>query len=116
MIYGYQFHQTQECWKCQVLGSVYGSLKKMDKMSINQDLGVRFEYTSVGTPQLNGRVERKFATLYDRVRSMMIDVGIEEELRQKLQGEAANMAADLDNILVINKNNKNAYDFFNEKT
>ena len=84
----------------------------MEEMSTNQDLGVRFEYTSVGTPQQNGRAERKFATLYGRVRSMMIDAGIEEELRQKLWVEAANMAADLDNILVINKNNKNAYDFF----
>ena len=34
---------------------------------------------------------------------MMIDAGIEEELRQKLWAEAANMAADLDNILVTNK-------------
>ena len=45
---------------------------------------------------------------------MMIDAGIEEELRQKLW-EAANMAADLDNILVTNKNNKNAYELFYNK-
>ena len=57
-----------------------GENKKMEEMSINQDLGVRFEYTSVGTPQQNGRVERKFATRYGWVRSMMIDEGIEEEL------------------------------------
>ena len=43
--------------------------KKMEELSINQDLGVRFEYTSVGTPQQNGRVERKIATLYGRVGS-----------------------------------------------
>ena len=47
-------------------------------------LGTKFEYTAVGTPQQNGRIERKFATLYGRVRSMMIDAGIKEELRQRL--------------------------------
>ena len=46
---------------------------------------------------------------------MMIDAGIEEELRQKLWAETANIAADLDNILVINKNNKNAYELFYNK-
>ena len=76
---------------------------------------VRFEYTSVGTPQQNGRVERKFATLYGQIRSMMIDADVEEELRQKLWAEAANMAADFDNILVTNKNNKNAYELFYNK-
>ena len=92
-----------------------GENKKMEEMCIDQDLGVRFEYTAVGTPQQNGRVERKFATLYGRIRSMMIDAGIEEELRQKLWAEAANMAADLDNILVTTKNNKNVYELFYNK-
>ena len=47
---------------------------------------------------------------------MMIDAGIEEELRQKLWTDAANMAADLVNNLVRNKNNKNAYELFYKKT
>ena len=59
-----------------------GENKKMEEMCINQDLGVKFEYTAVGTSQQNGRLERKFATLYGRIRSMMIDTGVEEEMRQ----------------------------------
>ena len=38
-----------------------------------------------------------------------------KKLRQKLWAEAANMATDLDNILVINKNNKNTYELFYNK-
>ena len=43
---------------------------------------------------------------------MMIDAGVEEELRQKLWTEAANMSGDLDVILINNKNNKNHIQFF----
>ena len=93
-----------------------GENKKMEEKCVAENLGVKFEYTAVGTPQQNGRVERKFATLFGRIRSMMIDAGLNEELRHKLWAEAANMSADLDNILVKNKNDKNAYQMFYNMT
>ena len=34
-------------------------------------MGTNFEYTAMGTPQQNGLVEGKFATLYGRIRSIM---------------------------------------------
>ncbi len=37
----------------------------------NEGLGVFFEYTATGTPQQNGRVEQKFATLYNQERAML---------------------------------------------
>ena len=80
-----------------------GYNKKMEEACIEQGMGIKFEYTAVGTPQQNGRVERKFATLYGRICSMVIDAGIKEHLRQKLWAEAANMCVDLDNILVKEK-------------
>ena len=40
-----------------------GENKKINEMCIDQDLVVKFECNAVGTPQQNGRVERKFATL-----------------------------------------------------
>ena len=52
-----------------------GENKKMDDACIEQRMGIKFEYTAVGTHQQNGRVERKFSTLYGRIRSMMIDLG-----------------------------------------
>ena len=93
-----------------------GENKKMEEMCIDQDLEVSFEYTSVGTPQQNGRVEREFTTLYGRIRLMMIDARMEKNLRQKLWTEETNMATDLDNILVTNENNKNAYELFLQQT
>ena len=89
-----------------------GENKKMEEACVEQGLGTKFEYTAVGTPQQNGRVERKFATLYGRVRSMMIEAGIKEKLRQKLWAEAANMSVDLDNILVTKRDEENAYERF----
>jgi transposase InsO family protein len=36
-----------------------------------EGLGITFEFTSRNTPQHNGRIERKFQTLYGRVKSML---------------------------------------------
>ena len=42
------------------------------KKACNQEgLGIDFEYTAPGTPQQNGCVERKFATLFNRVQAML---------------------------------------------
>ena len=38
-----------------------------EKAAKSEGLGLTFEYTAPGTPQQNGKVERKFATLYGRV-------------------------------------------------
>ena len=45
---------------------------------------ITFEYTASGTPQQNGVVERDFATLYNRIRSMMHSAGINKSMRQNL--------------------------------
>jgi hypothetical protein len=39
----------------------------LEKECAKQGLGIQFEYTGPGTPKFNGRVERKFATLYSKV-------------------------------------------------
>jgi hypothetical protein len=48
-----------------------GENKELENRCIQEQLGINFEYTGPGTPQFNGRVERKFATLYGRVRTML---------------------------------------------
>jgi hypothetical protein len=54
-----------------------------------EGLEIQFEYTALGTPQQNGRVERKFATLHGRVQSMMnranLPLTIRKGLKQHLQ-------------------------------
>ena len=59
---------------------------------------VKFEFTSPETPQQNGKVERKFATLWGRARAMMNSAGIDGSRRKKLWAECANHATFLENI------------------
>ena len=59
---------------------------------------VKFEFTSPETPQQNGKVERKFATLWGRVRAMMNSAGVKDVRRKKLWAECANHATFLENI------------------
>ena len=69
---------------------------KTEEECHNQGLGVTFEYTSPNTPQQNGRVERKFTTLYGRVRSMMNAERLIGSLRTGLWAECARTATNLD--------------------
>jgi hypothetical protein len=48
-----------------------GDIGSLERECAKQGLGIQFEYTGPGTPQFNGRVERKFATLYSKVRAML---------------------------------------------
>ena len=58
----------------------------------------------------NGRIKRKFATLYyGRVRSMFIATGLEGSLRKKLWAKAMNTAVDLNNIIVNQHDVKTLY-------
>ena len=84
----------------------------LEKQCINQKMKIKFEYTSPGTPQQNGRIERKFATLYGRVRAMFISAGIEGELRKRLWAEAANTAAMVDNVTLNQGATRSAYEIF----
>ena len=43
---------------------------------------------------------------------LMIEAGINEQLRQKLWAKAANMSVDLDNIMVTRRDEENAYEQF----
>ena len=45
--------------------------KKLETDSRKDGLSLKFEYTAPNTPQQNSRVERKIATLYGRVRSIL---------------------------------------------
>ena len=56
--------------------------------------------TARETPQQNGKVERAFATLYGRIRSMFVNAGFEKVKRETLQAECAATATKHDTILV----------------
>ena len=58
-----------------------GEHRKMKEACVELGLGKKFEYTAVVTLQQNGKIERQFASLYGRVRLIMIDAGLKEDLR-----------------------------------
>ncbi len=87
-----------------------GENQAMEKECVRRKMGIVFEYTSVGTPQQNGRIERKFATLYGWVRAMFVASGITGSLRQKLWAEAMNTAIDMNNIIVNQQDGRAPYE------
>jgi hypothetical protein len=80
----------------------------LEKECKQKKLAVKFEYSGPRTPQRNGKVERKFQTLYGRIQAIMNDSAIDEEFRDSLWAEYASTAIYCDN-LIINKNKKNPY-------
>ena len=48
---------------------------------IEKDLGIIFEYTTPGTPQQNGVVERAFVTMLGKTRAIMISAVFDEKKR-----------------------------------
>jgi Reverse transcriptase (RNA-dependent DNA polymerase)/gag-polypeptide of LTR copia-type len=61
---------------------------------------IEFEFTARDSPQFNGKMERKFATLIGRVRAMMNAAKLTQELRNSLWCEAASTATDVENLLI----------------
>ena len=92
-----------------------GENKAFEEEVIDHGMKICFEYTAVNTPQQNGRVERKFATIYGRVRSMLTAAGIEGRLRHLLWAEAGNTAIHLMNIQTSHQNQKSPYELFAKK-
>ena len=68
--------------------------------------GVTFEFTAVNMPQQNGRAERRYATLYGRVRGMMNIAKLNRTFRCGLLAECARTATILDNLDCDNKSGK----------
>jgi hypothetical protein len=61
---------------------------------------LRFDFSGPRTPQRNGKVERKFQTLYGRIRSMFNDSGIVDEIRDGPWAECASTASFNENRIV----------------
>jgi Reverse transcriptase (RNA-dependent DNA polymerase)/gag-polypeptide of LTR copia-type len=66
----------------------------------DNELNITMEFTAPYTPQQNGSIERKFATLWGKVRSMLNGAKLPWSLRNKLWAQCANLATQLENILV----------------
>ena len=91
-----------------------GENKKTEEYMKEKGIGIQFEYSAPNTPQQNGKVERKFATLYGRIRATLNSLG-DDELRTKLWAEAAAMMTLMENISVKRKGEKPAFTKFFDK-
>jgi transposase InsO family protein len=72
-----------------------GENNTLEKLCEREELGIQFEYTSPGSPQYNGKVEQKFATLYARIRTMMNAALLPRHMRDRLWAEAATIATQI---------------------
>ncbi len=89
-----------------------GENTSFEKLAKAERLGLQFEYTARKTPQQNGRVERKFATLYGRVRSMLNGSKLPKDIRDKLWAECAATATHVENLIVTPNKTTPAYEQF----
>jgi hypothetical protein len=64
---------------------------------------IKFEFTAPGTPQQNSTVERAFATLFGKTRSMLNAARITIPLRKGLWAHCAALSVQLENIIVKEK-------------
>ena len=84
------------------------------RKAIKEDpqLSIQFEFVAPYTPQQNGKVERKFATLYGKVRAMLNWAQVTPYLRNKLWAQCANTATQLNNILCVKGGSKTPAQLF----
>ena len=87
-----------------------GENKRLEADARRDGHRLKFEYTAPNTPQQNGRVQRKFATLYRRVRSMLNWAQLPKNLREKMWAETANTATDHEVMIVYPGESKSSYE------
>ena len=76
-----------------------GENKSLDQALDPLFIPLTFEYTPRDNPQHNGVVERKYQTLYQRMRSILNGAGIYGQLREKIWEECEKTSTLLNNIL-----------------
>ena len=58
--------------------------RSFEKTCQSEGHGIKFKYTAPGMPQQNGRVERKFQTLYGQIRAMLAGSGFSRKIQVQL--------------------------------
>ena len=69
-----------------------------------------FQFTAPHTPEHNGRVERKYATLFGKVRAMLNEALLPPFLRNLLWARAASCASKVENIIVNLETDKSPHE------
>jgi hypothetical protein len=69
----------------------------------------KFEITAPNRPQPNGKIERKFATMWGKVRAMLSAAKLPWKIRNTLWAQCAKHCTDLENSLV-KKGKRSSYE------
>ena len=89
-----------------------GENKGLQNECDKQNLGIIFEFSAPGIPQLNSVVKRKICTLMGRSRAMMLTAGFSQQDKRKCWCEVISTATKLDNILVRIERTKPLFTLF----
>jgi hypothetical protein len=76
-----------------------------------KSFGIEFEFLGPRTPQRNGKVERKFQTLYGRIQAMLNGADLEGELRVKIWAECVMNVTHVSNIISTKSSFKRPFEF-----
>jgi hypothetical protein len=87
----------------------YGENKALYLACRSNGYLMKFEFSGPRTPQRHDKVERKLQTLYRRIRAMLIDAGIEKNIRSGVWLECASTVTFLSNITSIKTQDKFPY-------
>jgi hypothetical protein len=71
--------------------------------------GIKFEFSGPRIPQRNGKVERKFQTLYGQICTMLNDEGLQYEVRSEVWSECAKTVTFLSNISSLEAQDNSPY-------
>ena len=94
------FNITIKNLRCDNSGENESFKTMMDE---TKGFNINFEFTAPYTPEMNGKIERKFATLYGKARSMLNAARLPENMRKGLWAQCAKIASQLENIIVSNE-------------
>jgi transposase InsO family protein len=92
-----------------------GENLKLKKELSNSQYNIKFEFTAPYTPQQNGKIERKFATLWGKVRSTMNSAQLPWTLCNKLWDQCAKLITQLQNILISKEHGDSPYKMMHDK-
>ena len=80
----------------------------LQKKCLEENLDIQFEFTAPYSPQYNGRVERPFADIWNKVRTSLIAAGIPKEKGKLVWTECASTVVKINNILIKRPGEKSA--------
>jgi hypothetical protein len=87
-----------------------GENMKMKNDPEIKSFGIKFEFSGPRTTQRNRKVERKFQTLYGRIRAMLNGADLGGELRDKIWAECVMNAIYLSNIISTKSSLKSPFE------